>query len=204
MFKPIGLVGITFALAGCAALHRVDSEVSTYSHWPAARQPASFTFERLPSQQARPEQQQKLEDAARPAIEKTGFTPAADPARADFVIQLGARVSATESVYTPFDDPFWWNGGFGYGYGYGPRFGGYWPGWYSRAERSRYEREVVVLIRERQSGQPLYEARAVNDSLSPSADGVLPAMFEAALKDFPYGGVNPRQVTIDTAPAKTR
>jgi hypothetical protein len=57
-----------------------------------------------------------------------------------------------------------------------------------------------VLIRDRQSGLPLYEAHASNDSGSSLTAAVLPAMFAAALKDFPTGGVNPRRVDIDLTP----
>ncbi|CAN5480685.1 hypothetical protein BH11PSE9_BH11PSE9_23430 [soil metagenome] len=198
----------TLALTGCASLNNIDSEVSTFSQWPAQRAPASYVFERLPSQQAQPEQQQMLEDAARAAVEGAGFTPAGDAAAADFSIQLGARITGYERF--PFDDPFWTYGGFG------PRFGGFygrggrpfWPGsyggfgWYSRFDTgpSTYEREVGVLIRDRKTGQTLYEARANNDGLSPAAETVLPAMFAAAMKDFPNGGVNPRHITIVPAP----
>src|SRR5512144_2923274 len=83
-------------LAGCAGPRDLTSDVSTYSQWPAERKPTSYAFERLPSQQTYPEQQQRLEDAARPAIEAAGFAPAADPNTADFTIQIGARVSANE------------------------------------------------------------------------------------------------------------
>jgi hypothetical protein len=70
------------------------------------------------------------------------------------------------------------NGGFGY-YG-GPS--------------TTFEREVALLIRDRKTGQLLYEARASNAGPSASIDYLLPAMFEAALKDFPSGGPNPRSV----------
>ena len=60
--------------------------------------------------------------------------------------------------------------------------------------RPTYDREVALLIRDRKTGQPLYEARAVNDGTSPSINALLPAMFEAAMKDFPSAGVNPRRV----------
>ena len=43
----------------------------------------------------------------------------------------------------------------------------------------------------------LYEARASNDGASPSIESLLPAMFEAAMKDFPHTGINPRKVTTE-------
>lgn len=179
-------------VSGCASFNQLDSDVSSYSRWPSDRKPASYTFERLPSQEARPETQQKLEDAARGPIEAAGFSAAADAKAAEYIVQLGARVDANDrSLY---DDPFWWRGHFRYG-----RYGrGFWgPGFGAGFTTPTYEREVAVLIRDRRSGQPLYEARASNDGASPSIESLLPAMFEAALKDFPNGGVNPRRVTTE-------
>lgn len=199
MLRITGLVAVALALGGCAAMNQLDSDVSTYSQWPSQRKPASYVFERLPSQQARPEQQLALEAAARPALEKAGFVSAPEGQGADFSVQVGARLTSNER--SPFDDPFWWRGGFQHGFGYS-RFGrSYWPGWYARPESSRYEREVAVLIRDRKTGQPLYEARANNDGFSAFVDGVLPAMFEAAMKDFPHAGINPRQVTTELSKA---
>ena len=188
------------ALCGCAALHSLDSDVSTYSHWPADRKPATYAFERLPSQETRPEQQQMLEDSARPAVEAAGFKPAPDPKTADVTVQLGARITPTDR--SPFDDPFWWGPGmhrpFPYGRGGRMYFGPGWNyRWGSQFDNYGYEREVAVLIRDRRSGQPLYEARAVSDGLSPMVDTALPAMFEAALKDFPNGGASPRRVSVE-------
>lgn len=177
-------------LGGCAGLHEISNDVSTYSQWAPDRKPATYAFERLPSQQTNPERQKMLEDAARPSIEAAGFKPA-DPATADVTVQLNARVSADQPAL--YADPFWWRGGFYYG----RRGRGYWgPGYgYGYAYAPPYfEREVALLMRDRKSGQALFEARASNDGNSSSLVGLLPAMFEAAMKDFPNGGVNPRRI----------
>ena len=196
MIRTLTLLTATALLAGCAALNSVTSEVSSFSAWPADRQPGTYAFERLPSQQTRAEQQQLLEDSARRALEGAGFTPAAEGQPGDYVVQLGARVSATEAYY---DDPFWWRGGL-----YAHRFGRPWPRYGVGLGLSfpsvNYEREVALLIRDRKSGQPLYETRASNDGASPSMKSLLPAMFEAAMKDFPAGSVTPRRVTTEITP----
>jgi len=189
-------------LAGCASTYQLSNDVSTYSQWPAGRKPATYAFERLPSQQTDPKRQQMLEDAARPAVEAAGFKPAADLASADVHVQLSARVSADERALYP--DPFWWNAGFYYGrrgfrHGfYGPTFG------FRYATPAWYEREVALLIRDRKTGQAIFETRATSDGNSSMIEGLLPAMFEAAMKDFPTGGVNPRRVVTTVQPvAKT-
>jgi hypothetical protein len=67
------------------------------------------------------------------------------------------------------------------------------------ADTPRYEREVAVLMRDRRTGQVLYETRASNESLSGGDGTTFAAMFEAALKDFPQPAVNPRRVSIPLA-----
>ena len=206
--RSILLLVIAFALGGCAGMRSIDSDVSTYSRWPAERKPATYAFERLPSQQARPEQQQRLEDAARSAVEAAGFAPAGDPKGADVTVQVGARITAYDR--SPFDDPFWWGPGlhrpFFYSRGgrlfFAPGSNSY--GWGPRWDHpTTYEREVALLIRDRQTGEPLYEARASSGGFSPMTESALPAMFEAALKDFPSGGINPRRVTVEIKPGSS-
>ena len=204
MLKFIASALALAALAGCASLNSVDSDVSTYSRWPAGRQPASYRFERLPSQQAHPQQAQVLEDSARRAIEGAGFVAAPEGTAPDVSIQIGARI--TETDRSPFDDPYWY-GGVGpfhrsvlYGRYSRPFWGprpGYWgPGYY---DLPYYEREVAVLIRDKKTGEPLYEARANSDGTSRAVTSLLPAMFSAALKDFPNVGVtNPHRVRVAT------
>ena len=201
MFKVLSIAVTALLLGGCAAFNNLNNEVSTYGEWPAARKPSTYAFERLPSQQGQPQRQQMLEDAARGAVEAAGFVPAADVASADVVLQLGARVSINDPWY--FDDPFWFRGGMRWHRGYYGRFGprhfgpGFGPGWGPYYYDSvNFEREVAVLFRDRKTGQILYEARANNSGPSSGIDYLLPAMFEAALKDFPKTGPNPRTVTV--------
>ena len=181
------------ALGGCASVRQVQSDVSSYSQWPSARPAAAATyaFERLPSQQSRPERQQALEDAARPAIEAAGFRPAASPGSADVNVQVTANV--TQTVYP---EPFGWYGGLGFGHGRGRHAfaSGFGMNYYGSL---RYEREVALLIRDRSNGAALYETRARSEGLSSAIDEYLPAMFVAALKDFPSAAVNPRRIVVD-------
>lgn len=186
-----GALGAAALLAGCATLTTISTEVSTFGDWPAGRAPGSFAFERLPSQQAQADQMQVLEDAARAALLQAGFTPAAEGTPPDVLVQVGARSSRAE--FQPWDDPLWWRGGFGYWRR--PWLG---PGWHAHAHSTptRWEREVAVLIRDRSSGQPLFEARASSEGSLRLDPAVLGAMFQAALKDFPQRGINPRTVRV--------
>jgi len=184
-----------FLLAGCAGLNSLRSDVATFGDWPAGRVPGAYAFERLPSQLAVPNAQDRLEAAAAPALEAAGFKAVEPGKEPDVIVQLGARITRTDM--SPWDDPLWWRGGFGY-WRHGPWSG---PRWnlFAYSDFPRYEREVAVLIRDRVSGKPLYEARASTDGTSSGSTEVLRAMYGAALKDFPATGPNPRQVTMPLA-----
>lgn len=179
-------------LAACGTLSQLGADVSTYGEWPAGRAPGSYAFERLPSQQANAEATAALEAAAMPALAAAGFTPVATSAEPAVLVQVGARVNRSER--SPWDDPLWWGGGFG-GWRHGPWRG---PNWGAslRIESQRYEREVALLVRDRASGKPLFEARASSEGFDSRATPVLKPLFAAALLDFPRTGINPRRVRV--------
>ncbi|MBK7059821.1 MAG: DUF4136 domain-containing protein [Rubrivivax sp.] len=187
---------VTAVLGGCATITSVTSDVSSFGEWPTGRQPGSYAFERLPSQQANAAEAQALETAAAKALQKAGFVPAASAAEPDVLVQLGARF--TRTLRSPWDDPLWWRGGFGR-FRHGPWIGPSWSlAW--QAEATRYESEVAVLLRDRASGKPLYETRAALESNLSADAAVVGALFEAALVDFPRPAISPRRVTVQVAP----
>ena len=56
---------------------------------------------------------------------------------------------------------------------------------------------MALLLRDRASGTPLYEAHAMTDGTTAGDNALIAAMFEAAMKDFPAAGAtNPRQVSV--------
>ena len=189
------LLGVALALGGCAGLRSVSSDVSSYGEWPAQRAPGTYAFERLPSQQARAAETEVLEAAARGALAKAGFKVADSGQAPDVLVQVGAADGRV--LASPWDDPLWWRGGFGY-YRHGPWLSPRW-GWGLNASYDipRYERQVAVLIRDRATGKPLYESRASGEGNYRADAAVLGAMFEAALMDFPKLGANPRRVVVE-------
>lgn len=184
-------VGLLAALlAGCAGLTTLQARVTSQSQWPSERRPASYVFERLPSQQADPERQDMLEAAARPALSAAGLREVSDAAQAELSVQLSERMGQRD--YLPWSDPYWrW--GLGYGgryrrYSYGALIGPYgFP---------YYEHEVAVLLHDRAGGQSLYESRALAESDGRRNPAILSALFDAALKDFPLLAVSPRTVKV--------
>lgn len=181
-------------LAGCAGINAVDTSVATFGAWPAEIAPGTYAFDRLPSQQANPQRQQSLENAAAQALAVAGFRPAAEGAAPSVMIQIGARTERFEQ--SPWDDPFWWGGPrrFGYGGWVGPGPWGPWgPYGFRRGiwapyppQPDIYLHEVALLIRDASTGKALYETRASTDGYSSGGDRLLAAMFDASLKDFPH------------------
>jgi hypothetical protein len=187
------LGAVAIALSGCAAMNTLTSDVSTFGEWPAGRKPGSYAFERLPSQQGRAAEMDTLEAAARAALDKAGFKPAEAGQEPEVLVQVGSRVGRADPG--PWADSIWWRGSFGY-WRHGPWLGPRW-GLGFQFDQARYDREVALLVRDRASGKPLFEARASHEGNTPYAGNeTLAAMFRAALMDFPKTGVNPRRVSV--------
>jgi hypothetical protein len=192
----LAVLAASALLGGCAGMSTLRSEVASFGEWPVGQAAGTYVFERLPSQQARAKEQEVLEAAARPALEAAGFEPVPAGAEPQVLVQLGARITRVDR--SPWDDSLWWGGSFGT-WRYGPWSG---PSWQLglRMDPPRVDREVAVLLRDRATGRPLYEARASNDGYSMGNAQLLAAMFAAALKDFPASGLNPRTVVVPLAP----
>jgi hypothetical protein len=188
----IATLASAFTLSGCAALQQTSAEVRSFGDWPAGRAPGTYAFERLPSQNQPGSTAAETEAMAAEALALAGFKPAATLAEADVVVSVGARVSRTD--FSPWDDPIWgrWNAPlYAWRFGYPPRAYGH-PMFIER----RFEREVALLLRDRASGQPLFEARASNDGATVGSERNLQALFRAALTDFPKVDPKPRWVTV--------
>lgn len=201
-------------LSGCATTWRVDNDVQSFSSLAAtAPGPATFRFDRLPSQQATPAQQAhqaELEALALPALIQAGLVQ--DPVHARFNVQVGARLQQVAPY--GWDNPFpyragWWpRTSIYYGRG-GPHseglygtygFVGSWgyPGWGDVS----YQREVSVVLRDAGTGQVVYETRAAHLGRWPVDKDVLPPMFQAALTGFPQPPAGLRRVNIELPIAK--
>ena len=199
VLRMAALAASALVLTGCASLGNVTSEVSSFGEWPAQRAPGTYAFERLPSQQAAAAQSQALEAAATPALASAGFKPVAAGELPDVLVQVGARLQRSDDDF--WDERLWWSLGYG-SYGW-PRRHVLLPPRWSLASGSpqRYDREVAVLIRDRATGKPLFEARASHESTVREDPELHEAMFKAALLDFPKLGLNPRRVTVKPEPS---
>lgn len=62
---------------------------------------------------------------------------------------------------------------------------------------TRHERNVALLLRDRTTNTPLYEAHAQTEGGTSGDSTLIEAMFEAALQDFrALGATNPRRVSV--------
>jgi len=203
--SSIATVAAAAALAGCASMNQVDAQVATFGAWPANATPGTYAFDRLPSQQARPQRQQAVENAAAQALANAGFRPVPDGARPDVMVQIGARTERFEQA--PWDDPFWWGGPRRFGYAgwapYGP-YGPWGPYGFHHGiwapfppQPDIYLHEVALLIRDAGTGKALYETRASTDGYSSGGDRLLAAMFDASMKDFPQTNDKAHTVRVE-------
>jgi len=64
-------------------------------------------------------------------------------------------------------------------------------------EPPRSQIQVDVLVRDRRTGQMVYETNAHHQRVGVAFEGLMPALFRAALFDFPAPGISPRRVTVD-------
>lgn len=203
------LVAATVVLAGCAST-RVDSEVNAFSTLPPTPVVnGNYRFEVLPSQQAQAARQAKVEGAAQVALQKVGLTRNDKAAR--YSVQVGVR--SQEVARGGYPD--YWDNGFG---GFGAGFGGYgrWgdpyrrssfygPGFYPGfgvhspfypGASSSYRHEVTLLLRDVVSQQVVFETKAVHEGFWRDTERLLPAMLDAALRDFPNPPKGARQIEV--------
>jgi hypothetical protein len=175
-------------LTGCASTRLVDSDVQSFSQLAGAPARATYSFERLPSQQAQGAQQSAVEDQARLALAKVGLRQ--DSAAPFYRVHVHAR---TDLLAYPdyWDGPGWgwggWGGGRGFYGGLSMRF----------PPPTLYRREVGLILREAASGTVVYETRAVHEGVWADNPAVFAAMFDAALNGFPTPPTGPRRIVLE-------
>ena len=195
-YRSVVLVMVSTLLAACSGMRLVDSDVNSFAPPPALviAPAATFRFERLPSQQAQAQQSAALEAIAQVALERAGMRR--DDAAAQYSVQLGLRMFRDPQA--PWDDPR---------YIQGIAFPALVPTRYGLLMRHPslnlqfdfpyYRREVTLVIRRATDAQVVFETRAQHDGRWPDDEGVLPAMFQAALQGFPNPVVGTRRVVVE-------
>lgn len=180
-------------LSGCSTVMMVDSEVRSFATQPAVPSGAAYRFERLPSQLAN-SRQPLLEGIAGTALGKVGLRR--DDSAAQYSVQINEGLIRENR--SPWNDPWrngMWSGSVRLG-NHGSDVGVWFP-MFPFPEPPLYVREVSLTLRDLASAKVVYETRAVHDGPAAQSDAVLPAMFEAALRDFPNPPQGPRRIAIE-------
>jgi hypothetical protein len=149
--------------------------------------PATYRFERLPSQQQSPRQEQ-LEAMAAQALSQVGLTPSTD-GQPRYAVQVSAQVLVLQNAFSYGGSLGFWGHHTGFGMGTWME-----PVWYRHG--------VHLLLRELASAQVVYETSASYDSTAIDSMALLPVLMQAALQDYPQPPAGPRKVSI-ALPADT-
>ena len=198
-FATACVLSTALLLGGCSGLRIVDSDVNAFTT-PAAQAmmpPARYRFERLPSQQAQPQQSERLEALVEEELAKVGLQR--DDQAAQYSIQVERFV--IRDPEEPWEDSRYIEG-FVSPY---PVIGPYGTVLYNPSlkirliARAYFRREVGLVMRRLSDNSVVYETRAKHDGVWSDDEAVLPAMFRAALRDFPNSPQGPRRVIIEIA-----
>ena len=205
MMKPVFavLLLVLATVSGCAGMRMIDAEVQAVSTLAGSglTLPGRYRFERLPLQttpQVLPEVE-RVEGLAQLALAKVGMQR--DDLGAQYSVQLGARMTAREQPRrtSPFGHPWWpgdWPGHAQIGISNGGASVGF--GMVMPAP-SLYQYELSLVIRDIASGKVMFESHANHEGPWSDSQAILPALFEAALKDFPNPSPSPRKINIELA-----
>jgi hypothetical protein len=200
MLRACLTAGLVLGLGACASTRVVDSEVGSFVGNVAPTTPASYRFDRLPSQQSADAKvqsaQESLEAWASAALADVGLTQS--DAAPQYLAQISAKVE--QVARTPAGAPFAPFAPF--------RMGGFWgvqpaplgfglnlamePPW------SRYR--VQIVLRESGSGRVVFESEAQHTGPWSDAANILPAVLRAALSDFPNPAPRGTTVRVEVGP----
>jgi hypothetical protein len=197
-FRTLKIIVLATALllAGCSSMRLVDSDVNTFPT-PSAQSvtvPATYRFERLPSEQAEGPARDALESLAQPELAKVGLQRA--DAAPQYSVQLNVRV--VRDLRAPWDEANY-HVRFGPPYPTHGRYGTVWrtPGFGYLYDIPYFRREVHVVVRRIADNQVVFESHANHDGRWPDDEHVLPAMFHAALQGFPNSPAGLRRVVVE-------
>ncbi len=190
----LALMASAALLAGCAGMRIVDSDVRAFSADHGVQVPATYRFERLPSQQRKGEFRDWLEEIAQAELAKVGMQ------RDDVAPQYSVMIELhmARDPRAPWDDP--------------PMWGGFYhrnvvvlpsgavvvvPMMAMQFDMPYYRRETHLVVRRLSDGVVVFESRANHDGRWSDDEAVLPAMIEAALRGFPNPPAGMRRVNIE-------
>ncbi|QDL55958.1 DUF4136 domain-containing protein [Rhodoferax aquaticus] len=182
----LALLGLA-VLTGCASSRMVDSDVSAFAGANGAQRPASYRFERLPSQEAQGNSQSRIESIAEVALQNVGLTPSATVPK--YSVQITVRVAAYLRHPQRVNSRNWLlDEG---------KDGTRGPTMLLNLEPTWYKHSVHLVLRDLGTGQVAYETQATHDGPWSDTLGLLPAILDAALADYPNPPQGPRNIVVE-------
>ncbi len=164
-------------LGGCATSRMIDAEVQSFTGGVVATAPASYRFERLPSQSDSGLQNQ-LESQAAQALELVGLTRSDSEPR--YTVQLSIRVEQYNR------HPYQINRQWGF---MGTEPGMPWNVGMAFAMEPPWYRHIVhIVMRDSKDAKIAFESSAAHEGPWADTLNLLPVLLKAALHDFPQAG----------------
>ena len=191
------MAGLTLGLGACASTRVIDSEVRSFAGSLAPSTPATYRFDRLPSQQNSDANtqatQERLEALASDALADVGLTQS--DSNPQYLAQISAAVE--QVARTPVRPPFApiGLGGF-WGFHHPPV--GFGMNWAMEPPWHRYV--VQIVLRESSSRQVVFESAAQHIGPWSDAANILPAVLRAALRDYPNPAPQGATVRVEVGP----
>lgn len=186
LFLATTAATLTLWLGGCATARMIDSDVVSFTTAPGAVQPATYRFERLPSQTI-DAQQSQLESMAAVALAKVGLTP--HTTAPHYAVQVSMLITTIRPTYPQPSSSLFWRrhderrmGVLGFGL---------------HLEQPWYRHAVRLLLRDVATAQVVYETTATFDGPWADSGRLLPVVLDAALQGYPNPPAGPRKVVIE-------
>lgn len=177
-------------LGGCATTRIIDSEVRSFAGVTPPAQPASYRFERLPSQDLQSYAQERLETIAQPLLESVGLRK--EVTEPKYALVMKASVEAIENpTYSRSWKRQQWLDRDGF-----MRL----PSMGLMLEPSWQRYSVSLVLRDIASSQTVFESSAQHMGPWSDTQQLLPAVIRAALSDYPNAQPQPHSVFIEVSP----
>ena len=176
-------------LGACSSVRLVDTEVRSFAGPATGDSPQHYQVERLPSQQT------QAFDAIAQSVEQALAAHGLKAVASGAALSLQIEYSERQQDHAPWEtprSPFWgsfWLGNSGRGLNLGLQF--------PPTPRPWFERELHLVLRRLSDRAVVFETRARHDGIWSDTAAVLPAMLEAALRDYPKGHPEAQTIHID-------
>ena len=176
-------------LGGCATTRIIDSEVRSFAGVTPPTQPASYRFERLPSQDLQSYAQERLETIAQPLLESVGLRKAVTEPKYALVMKASVEAIENPTYSRSWKRQQWLDRD---GFMRLPSMG-------LMLEPSWQRYSVSLVLRDIASSQTVFESSAQHMGPWSDTQQLLPAVIRAALSDYPRAQPQPHSVFIEVS-----